>query len=76
MKKYMLIVTLFFTGCNGSSPKTYVCINPFMSLQGIQVETGIPSAKDVGQFIELTDENGAVLVMPKSLCAEVRNIKQ
>ena len=71
MYKYLIIGFLALAGCNKVN-KSYVCINPFMSLQGIVIDTTNSEVKDNGNNFELPLSNGDSLLLPKSFCAEIK----
>lgn len=72
MTKYLILAALatLLPGC-ASKPKTYVCFNPLNVLQSALVKTDSPQVLDKGNRLELTVEDGMVIV-PKSLCVEIR----
>jgi uncharacterized protein YcfL len=75
---YLSLCLLALTSCGSSKPeaKSYVCFNPFMPIQSIQVDTGSEYGKEVGEHIELTDTDGNKAYFPKSLCVEVRRASE
>lgn len=74
---YLSLCLVAAAGCSSKaeSEKSYVCFNPIMPIASIFVgpegDTSV-GVKDLGQQLELTDKGGNVLVIPKSLCAELR----
>jgi hypothetical protein len=78
MKYVALVPLLFLAACTGKpADKNYICINPFMSLQGIYVGSDTPelALKERPSSLEITDGNGVTIVIPRGLCAEVRKAK-
>jgi len=69
---YLSLFLLAASSCN-NAPKHYVCFNPFMLIQSIQVEVPSEGAKDQGRYLELTDPMGNKAIFPKSLCVEVKH---
>ncbi len=74
MKKYLLIATCFLVGCSpkAATSKTFICINPAMSIQGVRVDTENPNVKEEKDHLEILTADGNTVRIPKGLCLEIR----
>lgn len=75
MKYLLLVLALTLTSCSAKAPTQYICVNPAFALQGVQINTVDASIKDKGATLEITTEDGSTIIVPKSLCIEVRRAK-
>jgi len=74
--KYLSILSLIALSSCTSSPKTFLCLSAMTPLGGIQVETSNPDVKEHRDSLEFKTQQGFTVVIPKSLCVEVRESVQ
>lgn len=70
--KYLSILALIALSSCTSAPKTFVCMSALTPLGGIQVDTSNPDVKEHRDGLEFKTQQGFTVVIPKSLCVEVR----
>lgn len=70
--KYLSILALIALSSCTSTPKTFICMSALTPLGGIQLDTSNPEVRESRNSIEFTTPQGNVIVVPKSLCVEVR----
>jgi hypothetical protein len=74
--KYLSVLALLALSACDSAPKTFLCMSALTPLGGIQIDTSNPAVKEHRDSLEFTTPQGNVLVVPKSLCVEVRESVQ
>jgi hypothetical protein len=75
--KYVLpaLALIALSSCT-SSPKTYVCMSALTPLGGIEVDTSNPDVTEHAVSLEFKARDNLTIVIPKSLCVEVRGPRQ
>lgn len=74
--KYLSILALIALSSCTSASKTYLCMSALTPLGGIQVDTSNPDVKEHSSSLEFKTPQGFTVIIPKSLCVEVRESVQ
>lgn len=74
--KYLSILALIALSSCTSGPKTFICMSALTPLGGIQIDTSQPEVKEHSNSLEFTTPQGNVIIVPKSLCVEVKEAVQ
>lgn len=70
--KYLLLFPLLLTACSSKPDnRLFICINPQMSIQSVEIRANEPSVKITENSLRITTEGGAKITLPRSLCMEV-----
>lgn len=70
--KYLLLFPLLFTACSSKPDnRLFICVNPQMAIQGVEIQASDPNVKITGNALHITTESGAKITLPLSLCMVV-----
>lgn len=70
---WCLFVFLVFQNRRENPKGDFLCFNPEMPIQPLELKSTDLNVKLFSNHIEFTTEDGAVISVPKSLCYEMRN---